>query len=424
MGQRQIETAIEAKCENISQGGSGLPDLLKHSAAIHISNTLTESERKTYNVMLLLARSSLKRGVDHVVDIRTIEDALGQTSSSRKHLVRTIYGLRGREVRYNIFGKDRDNATIWNMAAGVLADVGFNEDFTRCRYSFPNSLIDLLASPSVYARINLAVQRQLSGQHTLALYEFYIDQLGAHRRTATIRLRERDLRTLLALEDKFSDFRVLKRDVLNKSHARINAKSDLLVEIVRSTGREEKLLEIVLKKTIAIPQLESQWHAGGNLEADILELTNGNTRLVKTLFTRYEPERIARNLAYTKAMIANRPGEEINASGYLNAATEQDYAGGQDRGNAGTKTGEDGRQSSNADRKPRPAASALVDEPQCDLLEAMPSGEFDAWCEAFEASRAYATMCSMFPGSKDRDSRIFRSHLALFIKDDMADKGS
>jgi hypothetical protein len=155
--------------------------VIKHSAAIHMANTLSVTERKIYNALLYHARPNLARGADHIVKTSEIESAIGFKSNNRPYLVELTEGLREKSVRYNIFGKDRKHAEVWRMNSGILAEVGFSLKNSRCRYSFPNTLVELLKNPHLYARINLVVQSRIRGHHTLPLYEFYVDMLGGNR---------------------------------------------------------------------------------------------------------------------------------------------------------------------------------------------------------------------------------------------------
>lgn len=244
-----------------SRGGEGIGPgkedaipflMVKHSAAIHMANCLNILERRIYNVLLLQARPQMARGVDHEIETVALENAVHSTRNNRAHLIASVEGLRDKRVRYNIFDKDSLHAEVWRMNSGLVAEIGFNTSRTRCRYSFPNSLVDLLHNPNLFARINLDVEMKLKCVHSVPLYEFYIDILGGYQNEREFAFKIDDVRALLDLGDGYDDFKILNRDVLKRANQEINDKSDIEVGTIalNRIGRNVTSVQISIRRKV------------------------------------------------------------------------------------------------------------------------------------------------------------------------------
>jgi len=311
--------------------------VIKHSAAIHMANSLTLSERKIYNALLYFARPSLIRGVDHVVDMAVLEGAVGFTRNNRNYLVSIAESLREKTVRYNIFGKDKSHDEVWCMNSGLLSEIGFTDNNSKCRYSFPNSLIDLLRDPSLYARINLGVQTRINGQHTLPLYEFYLDMLGGRRGVTEFSFSIVDLRALLDIGEAYTEFKVLNRDVIQKAHVEINSKADIRVDVLSlmRTGRRVTALRLRVTRTTKAAEdsdciIEDRAQTAGeravdgdDIEIRLLEVF-GKAKIVSGIIRDYvDVDYIRANLDYAKQMHAR--GKVKNLAAYVMKALKDDY---------------------------------------------------------------------------------------------------
>lgn len=220
--------------------------LIKHSAAIHMTNVLSALERRVYNALLYVARPTMGRGVDHTIDTRGLLSLTGCTPNNRDHLIDTAIGLVGRTVTYNLFGKDAQDGDAWRMTSVLLAEGGFNSDRSQLRYSFPNSIVELLKSPSLYARVNLSVQRKMRRSGSMALYEFYLDMLGGRRSEVEFSIDVADLRRLLGATDKLDAFKALRSKAIEPAHQEINAVSDLRVSIPRMLRVDHSVKTLVI----------------------------------------------------------------------------------------------------------------------------------------------------------------------------------
>lgn len=408
-----------------------LPDsvsVIKHSATIHMANTLTVTERKIYNALLYHARPSMNRGIDHVVDTDVLEEASGFTRNNRHYLVETAESLREKTVRYNIFGKDRSNGEIWRMNSGLLSEIGFTANNSRCRYSFPNTLIDLLKNPSLYARINLSIQSRIRGHHTLPLYEFYLDMLGGRRGETEFDFPIDDLKELLDLGDSYQEFKVLNRDIVQKAHSEINAKTDIRVDVVASirTGRRVTALSLRIVRTssshdISDLVLDEQGrvadhlgHRDESLEKDLFDVF-GNDFTVKNILRDYpDPQYVHANLLYARQMHAR--GKVKNLAAYLVKALKEDY-----RPKAAKSVSAMSSVPPFSSTKAKTAnngevLSARVKQGRA-LFAAMSPAEQHEMKQKFEQTQVYLSLKKLMGSKISEDSRLYLGSFFEFVTD-------
>ena len=153
--------------------------LIKHSAAIHISNSLTLIQRKLFNVLLQRAYPTLLSEETHALPLAELKAQLGYRSKNDEPIKEGFRVLNSTQVEWNVLNKDREER--WGIGT-CLADAEIIGGL--CEYSYSPKMRKLLGSPAVYARLNLEVQNTFRSKHALALWEFLEDALGARRREA------------------------------------------------------------------------------------------------------------------------------------------------------------------------------------------------------------------------------------------------
>jgi len=203
-------------------------EVAKPSATIQISNKITLFQRRAWNILLKNAFFDLKdlNNRQFTIPFRYLCEQLGYKHTDKKyHEVDDIlYKLVDYSVRWNLLGKDGKER---KGAASLLA--GFEIVDGICIYDYSVLLQEKLANPQVYARINLTIQNRFNSKHSLALYELFVDYKGVGQ-TPWISIH--DFRELMGLEDgKYTRFKDLKYDVINKALKEINKESDLAVTL-------------------------------------------------------------------------------------------------------------------------------------------------------------------------------------------------
>ncbi len=414
--------------------------LIKHSAAIHMTNVLSPVERRAYNSLLFFARPSMQRGADHIIETPRLMAMVGCTANNRDHLIDTVISLVGRVVTYNVFGKDACDKEAWRMTSALLADAGFSSDRRVLRYSFPNSIVDLLKHPSLYARINLAVQRKMRRAGAMALYEFYLDTLGARRRDIEFTIDLSSLRLLLGTTDKFEQFAAFRRYVIDPAHQEINAVSDLRVSVaqMKRQGRAVSALEIRVERVgegwrdddqgVALLDPAISAPATGNggqdddLRARLADVLGAET--ATQVMARHDTGRIRANFDYALAMHGRGGIRSLRA--YFLRAIAEDYVSSASSA-AQTPTRPARR------RLPGAANTAPTVDPRR-VAEDLRIREARAWygslsaaeqarCrEDFEKSEQFRGMASMLRG-RAGESPIYLGALLSFLAERALDKG-
>ena len=155
-------------------------EVVKHSAAIQITNRVTLLQRRAWNVLLANAYEELgpdaKRGSrPHSIAVSELTKALGISTHNTSHIKGLLEGLTETSVKWNVLKKD--GKTRWG-AASLLSL--FEVEDGICRYDF-GGLGPRLHNPDVYARIKLSTANRFGSRHALALYELGVDYLRIYQ---------------------------------------------------------------------------------------------------------------------------------------------------------------------------------------------------------------------------------------------------
>ncbi len=149
--------------------------LIKASAAVHITHTLSLAQQQVWNYLIKAAESELTTKYEHEIELNKLRVYFGNTKND-EYLVQTLNGLN-MQVLYNILGKDQNNKFgFFNLLEHVEIEDGV------CKYAFSKKLIDLLDNPTFYAKINLLIQKKFVSKYALFLYELCIDYAGLIKR--------------------------------------------------------------------------------------------------------------------------------------------------------------------------------------------------------------------------------------------------
>lgn len=208
------------------------PHLIKHSAVVHITNKITLLERKAFNILLKNAFEDLGKRDIHEISVNHLKKMVGWSGNGYQDLKKSLYNLRELGIVGNIFGKDKQNVEDINI--GLLGSVHIKPRENICEYEFPKKLIHLLNSPNIYAVLNLEVQNKFKSKHSIAIWEFCIEDLSVKKvnSTNTKYITIEELKKMLFLtEDKYKQFFEFNRSVLKPSIFEINSKSDINISI-------------------------------------------------------------------------------------------------------------------------------------------------------------------------------------------------
>ena len=283
--------------------------LIKHSAAVQISNTISLFQRKAWNILLANAYDRLLKQDTFEVNIRELADVLEFDSKNLKFLKDNIKQLIGCVVEWDLLDKSGN----WE-GYGLLSNAKILNG-NILQYSYDNELKKKLYHPRTYAKISLGMQRRFTGKHALALYElcvnFFIAKYGKGE-TPWISVDDFKKMMDVSKEKHYVEFKNLNRYVIGVSIEEINKKSDLFVEVVyQRTNRrvvalkfritpnpnENNLLhklnlvdEVTRQKDIPFPENERTLIIRQRMEElgisekminDLIQEKEGNTELIE-----------------------------------------------------------------------------------------------------------------------------------------------
>jgi len=314
--------------------------LIKHSASIQITNRISFLARRISNVLLANARKMSADTVAYEIQIADLRREIDYNSKNMEHLKSAIKSLAGTVVEYNIFDKDRGNE--WGVFA-LLSQVKIKGN--KVLYWYPPDIRELLMSPNVYARLDLAVQNKFSSKHSIALWEYLTDALGAKRPEADIFLTIADFRKLMSLDPhEYSEFSDLSKRVIKPALAEINAHSKISVILdVRRKGRVPQALLFGVTRSAAggVPAAEGSaiQAPAGDAPLDtsgfsrderrdlLLERLVQEFRLkpkaADTILSEYSLEYVSENLDVVERIV--KKGTVRNVAAYTLGALKTDY---------------------------------------------------------------------------------------------------
>jgi plasmid replication initiation protein len=205
----------------------------KPTGSIHISNELNVIERKTWNILIKMAYRNLlikDEKTTHILPTSEIFNMLGWDSDNNHEDLKVVCKkLVETSVQWNIFNKDKKNA--WGIT-GFLSYAEVKDGI--CSYRFDESIIDMLFRPTIYAKLDMNIQKKIKNKHALALWEFFVDELCTQktRSIGRYRLTIVNIVHLLGLKsnDYYKEFRRLNQKILKPAIEEINELTDINVK--------------------------------------------------------------------------------------------------------------------------------------------------------------------------------------------------
>lgn len=316
-------------------------DLIKHSAVIHISSTLSLVERKITNALLKNAYNDLQNKPVHHINISQLSSLIGwEKGNADNEIKEALKKLVETKVELNILGKDKKSE--WGITT-LLSEAKMKDGI--CSYGYSSMLRELLYNPNIYARLDLQVQRNFRSKYALALWEFLTDILGAAKKQEIESdwIMVNDIRKLLDATDTYYDqFFQFNQKIIKTAVSEINRESDLLVSVnYLKESRKVIALSFKIQQKNLLPSLEirdeeipsnhacdiSTNNAANDTQEQLLERLNTvfkvPTRTARRLLDTYGYETIENDLmAVTKSM---KNGKIKNLAAFTIKAIEEHY---------------------------------------------------------------------------------------------------
>jgi hypothetical protein len=217
--------------------------IIKNSGAINIANQLTCTQRKCWNTMLYFAYPFLKEKDEFEANLNQVKYFCGYRNNNLDDFKKLILEMQGITIHGDLFNKlDEDWSSIQ-----LIGDVAFTKSKT-IRWNYSRTMRQFLMSPRIYARLNMDIQRVISGKYALPLWECFVDQLGARRKVALIKINLELLRQILPIQPgQYGAFKDLKRYVIVPAVKEINQQSDILITDITYVRAGRKVARIDFK---------------------------------------------------------------------------------------------------------------------------------------------------------------------------------
>ena len=199
-------------------------ELKKHVGAIHTSSRMTLVQHTMNDFLLLNAFDNLLKQEIHKIPLKDIREYLGSSSNNTEFIKDTLDALKNYPIKWNVL--DQSGNEDW-VTSSVIAEARVKDGWVY--YVYGPFLRERLASPEVYALLDLRIQQSFTTEHALKLWEncFRFVKVGS---TGDITLEK--WKELLLQGDpvqSYPEFKDFKRYVLIPAIEQVNTISNIRI---------------------------------------------------------------------------------------------------------------------------------------------------------------------------------------------------
>lgn len=203
----------------------------KPTAAVHIRNGYTATERKLLNICLYEGIKSNFSSDFYTIDVRETLQLLGCDKSKNSAWLKNelFEALRKKPIRWNVFKKDsRLQEWTCSFLAGYIDESGAG----RISFQFNPIIVKHFQQRQLYSKLLLQIQAPIKSAYALTLYEFLNDELHRNKvNKKDVLVSLSDLRALFDLEDgQYSEFKHFNNQAIKPALLEINSHTDITVE--------------------------------------------------------------------------------------------------------------------------------------------------------------------------------------------------
>jgi len=225
-------------------------EVIKHSGAIQVSaNQISLLQRKIWNVLLANAFDDLLSKDEYSIKIKDLAEILKFDSNDIELVKEAVTKMQKVLVQWNVLEKD-DEAWI---SSQFLGEVNITKQSGVIWYTWGKYLREKLCNPTMYAKINLAIQSRFKSKYSLVLYELCVDYfIKKQGKGETPWINIEDFKKLMGVEnDKYcQEYKRLNDFVIKKAVKEVNEKSDIFVAIdVKKEARKVVALKFHIAPT-------------------------------------------------------------------------------------------------------------------------------------------------------------------------------
>ncbi len=222
-------------------------NLIKNSAIIAITNSISLLQRKIFNYLIASAYFHMDKKDIFTISINELKEIVWFNSKNILYLKESLKGIMATVVEFNILWKDKES---WS-ATTLLSSVEFEE--WKCIYSFSPTLRKKLHQPNIYAKLELSVMKLFTSKYSLALYELFIDYAKIWQ-TPIISLS--DFKKLMGIEEfQYTEFKRLSLRVIKPALKEVNELISFVVSVeYKRENRKVVALKFYFKEIIKTKQ--------------------------------------------------------------------------------------------------------------------------------------------------------------------------
>ena len=214
--------------------------LKKNVHLIHCATTFSLVQRKLVNALLINAYSELPSKTTHMIRTKDLCDLIGFTSRDIKSLKLSLKGLLSTIIEWNVLGNSSESWSATTMLASANITKGV------CAYSYSDIMRKMLHQPEMYGRIDIGIIKLFRSSYSVALYENCVRYKNI-KKTSWFPMQS--FRKLMGIsEDKYKEFRYLKKRVIDVGVKEINELSPINIRPQLNSNKTEIRFLIELSK--------------------------------------------------------------------------------------------------------------------------------------------------------------------------------
>ncbi len=302
--------------------------LLKHTATVHSSSSLTMVQKKIFNLFVYKAFPSIRDDKYHSLRVVDLMQSLSwsQSSNLNHRLKDALAGLTRENVKWNILEKDKKRKWV---SSACLADVSIKDGVIE--YSFGKFLREVLYNPNIYAKIDLDVQSTLDSKNSLVIWELSIEELSSKKTDATTSTWlewEKICHLTSGNSASYSkNYALYKSKVLNKAIKEINLKTDLSLNLIeKKEGRKIKWVAFEIERDT---ELTDHTHKSQPLLSTELQKSMatilGCELKAKKLFEKYSESEVQRGVDYYQHTLSQQGNKIKNPIAFFMKALDEGW---------------------------------------------------------------------------------------------------
>ncbi len=219
--------------------------LNKPTAAVHIQNSYSATERKLVNICLYEAIKDNYSSEYYTVNVWDVLALLGCDKSKNSTWLKDelFESLRSKPIRWNILQQD-NKLEEWTCSflSGYIAEPSEG----KLRFQLNPMAAKQFNNRGIYSRLMLQMQAPIKNSHALTLYEFLNDELHRKKNSKRgISISISDLRALLDIGDsQYPQFKHLNSQAIKPAFEEVNKHTDIQAtyRMIREKRRVVSLL--------------------------------------------------------------------------------------------------------------------------------------------------------------------------------------